>query len=188
MTEGSRVRVYMASSLDGFIAGPDNELGWLERDHSAPGDLPADPQALGFAAFMAEVGSMLMGRTTYDTVEGLGQWIYGETPVLVATRRPLQPVASTVQAVAGDIAELIAQAKALAAGKDVYLDGGALIRQALDAGLVDELTISYVPILLGAGIRLFDGLASSSSLQFTSHRAMEGGMLQVRAQVRPRAR
>ena len=188
MTEGSRVRVYMASSLDGFIAGPDNDLGWLQEDHSGPGDLPADPEALGFAAFMGQVGSMLMGRTTYDTVEKIGQWIYGETPVLVATRRPLEPMASTVQAMAGDIGELVAQAKVLAGGKDVYLDGGDLIRQALDAGLVDELTISYVPILLGAGIRLFDSLVASSSLQFTSHRAMEGGMLQVSAQVRPRAR
>lgn len=179
----SRVRVYMACSLDGFIAGPENDLSWLHADHSASGDLEPAPDALHFEEFMSQVGALLMGRTTYDVVEGLGQWIYGETPVLVATTRALEPIAPTVQARSGDIRALVDAAKSAAGEKDVYLDGGDLIRQALDAGLVDEITATLVPILLGEGTRLFDGLVQRHRLQFVSSVAYGGGLLQVTAKV-----
>ncbi len=182
----SRVRVYMACSMDGFIAGPDNDLDWLQADHTAPGDLKPDPEALGFEDFMAQVGAMLMGRTTYDVVEGFGAWPYGDTPVVVATRRSLNPVSPTIETAAGDIKQLIDRARSLAQGKDIYLDGGTLIRQALDEALVDELTITMVPLLLGDGIRLFDGLTTRSSLQFVSHRMYVGGMLQLTLRPRPK--
>jgi len=179
----SRVRVYMACSFDGFIAGPGDDLDWLHRDRSAPGDLPPDPRALRFEAFMGQVGAMLMGRGTYDAVEKMGQWVYGETPVLVATRRPLTPMAPTVQAVQGDVAALVDRALELAGDRDVYLDGGDLVRQALNADRVDEITATFVPVLLGSGTRLFDGLLASTDLQFVSHRAYGQGLLQVSARV-----
>lgn len=175
----SRVRVYMACSLDGFIAGPDHDVSWLEEDLSAPGDLEPDPAAVEFDDFMAEVGAMLMGRSTYEVVVGFNEWPYDQTPVLVATRRPLEPVVPTVRRVEGDIVELVAQAKAAAGPGDVYLDGGDLIRQALDADLVDELIVTRVPVLLGAGTRLYEGVASRKRFQFVAHRPMRGGMLQV---------
>jgi dihydrofolate reductase len=80
-------------------------------------------------------------------------------PVLVATRRPLEPGAETVRAVSGDVASLLKQARAVAGDKDVYLDGGNLVRQGLAAGLVDELVLTWVPIVLGGGVSLFEGLA-----------------------------
>ncbi len=183
MSDSSRVRIYMACSFDGFIAGPDDDLSWLHSDHSAEGDLPADPRALAFEAFMAEVGVLLMGRRTYDVVEAIGQWIYGQTPVLVATTRPLTPVVETVLSCRGDINEIIANAKAIAGERDVYLDGGDLVRQALNAGLVDEITATLIPTLLGGGTRLFDGLVSTSALQFVSHAVLGSGLLQVTARV-----
>ena len=184
MSESSRVRVYIACSLDGFIAGPDDDVSWLEAPEGMP-DASAPPSgALEFDAFLAEVGALLMGRRTWDVVAGTGQWIYGAVPVLVATHRPLRPPADTVRPVSGDIAQLVAQAREVAGEKDVYLDGGNLIRQALDAGLVDELAITFVPVLLAAGIRLFDGLVSRQSLEFVAHHRYGHGMLQVTA--RPR--
>jgi dihydrofolate reductase len=174
----------MACSFDGFIAGPDNDMGWLEKDHGAPGDLEADPKALQFEAFMSEVGAMLMGRTTYDFVESTGQWPYGDVPVVVATNRQLSPVAETVRAAAGSIEELIVEAKELAGKKDVYLDGGALIQQALNAGLVDEVVATFVPVLLGEGVRLFDGLVDRTALQFVAHHTLGGGLVQVTARIR----
>lgn len=162
-----KVRVYLACSLDGYIAGPDNDLSWL----APPDPPPTGPtEALEFGDFMAQVGVMLMGRTTHDVVAGFGDWPYGETPVLVATRRPLAPAAETVQAVHGDIDALIAQAKDLAGGKDLYLDGGALVRQALDAGLVDELVLTWVPIVLGGGVPLFEGVQRQNFEIVSQHR------------------
>ncbi|MFT4628863.1 MAG: dihydrofolate reductase [Myxococcota bacterium] len=180
----SRVRVYMACSLDGFIAGPDDDLSFLHEPAPPTDSPPAPSDALDFDTFMSQVGAMLMGRRSHDVVAAMGVgWPYGEMPVLVATRRELQPAASTVRAVRGDIRSLVDQATVAANGADVYLDGGDLIRQALDAGLVDELCITFVPTLLGGdGVRLFDGLLARTRLEFTAHHAM-GHMLQVTARV-----
>ena len=180
-----RVRVYIACSVDGFIAGPGNDLSWLPQ---GPDDLtgPTDPRAVQYEAFMADVGAMLMGRGTYDVVAGFdGPWPYGDTPVVVATSRPLDPLAPTVHAASGDITRLVGRARELAAGRDVYLDGGNLIRQALDAELVDELIITMVPVVLGAGHALFAGVDGRHTLTFDAHYDM-GGMVQLVA--RPTSR
>ncbi len=183
MAETSRVRVYLGCSLDGCIAGPDDDLSWLHSDsESSDGPSKGEPppsDALDFVTFMGQVGAMLMGRRTYDVIAGMGVWPYGETPVLVATRRPLATAQSTVRPIAGDIAEVVAEAQRIAGEKDVYLDGGALARQALDAGLVDEMVLTYVPIILGDGIRLFDGLTTRSHWTIAGHTRMGHGMLQV---------
>lgn len=182
-----RVRVYLACSLDGFIAGPDHELDWLHAPYPADERLRPDPRALRFDTFLAQIGSMLMGRATYDVVAGLGvEWPYGEIPVHVATRRPLDPLTPTVRAVKGDIVDLIADARAAAGERDVYLDGGDLVRQGLAAGLVDEMTLTLVPVLLGDGVRLFDGV-DRTTVQFTDHRTYDGGLVQLTARVLPRA-
>ena len=184
MSSSTRVRVYMGCSFDGFIAGPEHDIAWMEEDYRAEGDLEPDPDVLSFERFMSEVGVLLMGRSTYGILERYQVWHYGETPVLVATHRPLVPLADTVQAVEGPIEELVQQAKEIAGEKDVYLDGGDLVRQALNAGLVDEITATFLPVLLGQGIRLFDDLSSATKLQFVGHRAHEGGFLQVTVKVR----
>ncbi|MEM6990930.1 MAG: dihydrofolate reductase family protein [Myxococcota bacterium] len=181
--EAGRVCVYMACSLDGFIAGPDHDIAWLTADYSGPDALPAEPGALDFEPFMAQVGALLMGRGTYDVIEPMDAWGYGETPVLVATRRALNPKRETVRAVSGSIEEVVAEAKTVAGDKIVYLDGGDLVRQALDAGLVHEMTITFVPVLLGGGVRLFDGLVARRRLRFSGHHALGGGLVQLRAQV-----
>ncbi len=181
MSRTSRVRVYMACSLDGFIAGPDDDLGFLDESAPATAEAGEPSEALGFEAFMEQVGAMLMGRRTHDVIAGMRVWAYGDTPVLVATHRDLEPAADSVRPVTGGIESLIDQAKELAGEKDVYLDGGNLIRQGLDAGLVDELCITYVPVLLGGeGIRLFDDLTRRTKLEFVEHHRMRH-MLQVTA-------
>ncbi len=184
MTTSARVRVYLACSLDGFIAGPEGDLSFLEPSGPPPETPPPPSDALTFEAFLDQVGVLLMGRTTYDVIAGMGQWIYGDLPVLVATHRPLETSQATVRPVTGDIAALIAQAREVAGDRDVYLDGGHLTRQALDAGLVDELTLTFVPVLLTQGIRLFDGLVERHSLEFTAHHRYGHEMLQLTARVR----
>jgi len=169
-----RVRVYIACSLDGFIASDTDDLSWLP----APSD-PSDD--FGFAAFYAQVGAMLMGRRTNDAVVGFGaeMWMYAERPVLVATRRPLDPIRDTVRAVSGSIEELIAKAKEAAADRDVCIDGGDLIRQALDAALIHEPTITIIPVVLGAGAPLFAGVRQRRSFELVSHEVLDGALLKV---------
>ncbi len=171
----SRVRVYIATSLDGFIAGPDNDLSWL------PTAAIDETEAVTYEAFMADVGALLMGRRTYDVVRGFeGDWPYGELPVLVATSRPLDDAPATVAPVSGAITSILAEAKRVAGDRDVYLDGGNLVQQALDVDAVDELIVTVVPILLGDGVQLFGETSKRIPLQFEApHRY--GSMVQLRA-------
>lgn len=171
-----RVRVYIAMSLDGFIAGPNDELDWL-GDPSPDGDLPEG--VLGFQGFLDQVGAMVMGRRTYDVVAGFDGWFYGDLPILVPTSRPLEPVRPTVRAVSGTIDGVLDEALSVAGGRDVYVDGGQLVRAALDAGRVDELVVTVVPVVLGAGLPLFAGVTRRHALRFVSHRDYGNGMLQL---------
>lgn len=173
--------MYIATSLDGFIAGPDDALDWLPNP-SPDETLPEG--VLGFDAFMRDVGAMLMGRRTHDVVAALGHWPYGDTPVLVATHRPLDPAAPTVRPVQGEITALLDDALRAAEGRDVYVDGGATIRAAMDAGRVDDLVITVAPVVLGAGRPLFAGLTRRHDLEILSHRDYGAGMVQLHA--RPR--
>lgn len=177
-----KVRVYCAMSLDGFIAGPGGDISWLpEGDPSAVDD----PSGLSFWDFIAEVGAILMGRNTYDFLAGYdGEWFYGDRPMLVPTHRDLEPIHEMVTAVSGEIGSLIDQAKAAAGKQDVYIDGGNLIRQALDAGLVDELILTVIPTALGEGIPLFAGIAQRQAFELVSHETHGDGLVQLR--LRPR--
>lgn len=170
--------MFIACSLDGFIAGPDDDLSWLPP--------PEGADDFGYGAFIAEVGALLMGRRTHDVVAGFpGDWPYGERPVLVATTRPLSPKQGSVRAVDGSIEELVQAAREAAGERDVYLDGGNLIRQALDAGLVDEMVITVVPVVLGRGVPLFAGTTHRHALERVDVRSQSAGLVQLT--YRPRA-
>ena len=165
------VSVFIACSLDGFIAGPDDDLSWLPTD---------DGEDYGFDDFLAKVGAIVMGRNTYRVVEGFGgDWPYGDVPVLVATTRPLEPIRPTVRAIRGKAHELLQQAREVT-GKGIYVDGGDVIRQFLDAGLIDELTVTVVPVILGAGAPLFAGAAHRRSLELVDSKAFRTGLVQLR--------
>ncbi len=180
-----RVRVYLACSLDGAVAGPGDDLSFLS-DPGPADSPPADAEVLRFPEFLGQVGAMLMGRRTFDVVAGMGvEWPYGDIPVLVATRRPLGDAPPTVQAVSGPIDALVARARSLAGDADVYVDGADIVRQALTAGLIDELCLTIVPVILGRGaVRLFDGVDAKQSLEIVSSRRFDQGMVQLT--VRPR--
>jgi dihydrofolate reductase len=173
-----RIRVFIACSLDGFIAGPDDDLSWLPA--------PEGADDFGYGAFIAGVGALLMGRRTYDVVAGFtGEWPYGERPVLVATRQPLASPHATVRTVAGSVEVLVRAAREAAGERDVYIDGGNLIRQAVDAGLVDELTITVVPVVLGRGLPLLAGTERRHVLERVDVRTLSAGLVQLT--YRPRA-
>ncbi|HEL2978613.1 TPA: dihydrofolate reductase family protein [Stenotrophomonas maltophilia] len=181
----SRIRAYVGSSLDGYIAGPGNDLDWLNVDHARDGDLAAAPDYVDYPRFIADIGCLLMGRTTYDVVAAMPEWPYRDLQVLVASHRPLHDAPGNVQVAHGSIGDLVERACTLAAGKDVYVDGGAMVRQVVQAHLLDELVLTWLPILLGGGVRLFDVLPQSVALQFTTAAPAGNGLLQVGIRLLP---
>jgi dihydrofolate reductase len=171
-------------SLDGFIAGEGDDLSWLPPP-PPPGSSDAGADG-GFGAFLAEVGAIVMGRRTFDVVAGFeGPWPYGDRPVFVATHRPLPSVTATARAAAGSIDTIVAQARTAAAPLDVYLDGGQLIRQALEAGLVDLVTVAVVGVVLGQGVPLFAGVQTRRELELVSVQPLPRGLVQLTYQAKP---
>lgn len=170
----SRVRVFIASSLDGFIAGPDGDLSWLPEPPEGSGE------DFGWSAFIADVGALLVGRASYDALMRMGiDWPHPDRDTLVATHRPLEDAPHRVRAVRGDVTDLVREAREAAAGRDVYVDGGDLVRQALDAGLVDEITVTLCPVVLGAGHPLFAGARRRHRLTLDGQRSLPGGLVQL---------
>ena len=151
-----RTIFYTASTLNGFIADDADSLSWL---FSVPGGEGGDS---GFTDFLAGIGVIVQGSTTYEwvldheqLVENPGKWpeYYGERPTFVFTSRTLPSVAGAdVRFVSGSVAEAWPAILAAAGGKDVWVVGGGdLAGQFADAGLLDELLVSIAPATLASG-------------------------------------
>lgn len=178
-----RLRGYLGMSLDGRIAGPGDDLGWLEepRPRAVEDSVPATAgEWMSYEGFTADVGVLLMGRRTFDVVNEFDEWFYGELGVLVATRRPLPTsIPPTVSPISGTVDEVVAEAQRLAGEKDVYVDGGQLVCAVLEAGLLDELTTTVLPTVRGPGIGLFDALDGPHELDLVKVATNEGGAIQL---------
>lgn len=146
----TKLAVFVATSLDGYIATDDGSLEWLER--------AADPaEDYGFDRFLAGVDALAMGRGTYDHIASLDTLPFGDRPVIVFTHRPPLPRPG-VSFVTCSPQAAVAEWRAAGYSR-VYLDGGQVISDFLAAGLIDELTITTAPVLLGSGRRLFHPIA-----------------------------
>jgi dihydrofolate reductase len=141
---------YTASSLDGFIADPDNSLSWLlSRDIDPEGPMHYTP-------FIAGIGAMAMGATTYQWILDNDEdgWSYRH-PCWVFTHRRFPEPDGDVRFTSSPVADVHAEMVAAAAGKDVWLVGGGdLVGQFADAGLLDEVWVQYAPVTLGGGAPL----------------------------------
>ncbi|MCK6550715.1 dihydrofolate reductase family protein [Myxococcota bacterium] len=174
--------MFIATSLDGFIARTDGRLDWLDRANTRI----SNPDELGYPAFMETVDVLVMGRLTYETVLGFGgEWPYGDKRIVVLSSRPVEiagQLAKTVSCSSETPSELLRRLGAEGARR-IYLDGGVTIQRFLAAGLVDDLTITIIPVLLGEGRRLFSSLPGDVLLELTDARAFDGGFAQLRYQV-----
>lgn len=166
-------RVFIATSLDGYIASPNHGLDWLDELPN-PGD-----EDYGFSEFMDGTDAILMGRVTFDVVSHFRPWPY-DKPVLVATsslREVPEDLTGSVQLVAGSPTELSATARA-AGHRSLYVDGGRLITSFLAADLIDTMIISRLPVVLGDGIPLFGHLPHRTWWQHESSRSYATGIVQ----------
>ena len=166
----------MGVSMDGYIAGDDHSLEWLKIVETDP------PEDTGYAAFWAEVDALVIGRNTYDAVLGFTPYPYSGKRVIVLTTRPTE--AQHGETFYNGSLEPLLETLALEGVERIYLDGGNAVRQGLEAGVVDDLTISTLPIILGSGIKLFERGMPRSRWTLTSSRSFGSGLVQATYQRR----
>jgi len=179
-----RITLYVAASVDGFIAAPDGGVEWLDeyQRETRGADAAADgagSEPGGYDEFFATVECLVMGSTTYEQVRSFGAWPYGETPTYVLTRRKRERASDAVEFVEGDVDVL---ATRLCDEYDhVWLIGGADVARAfLRAGRVDELRLSLIPVLLGRGIPLFGDDDERRGLRLLASTTRETGVVELR--------
>lgn len=170
----TRGHVFIATSLDGFIARPDGSLDWL----LSRGD-PAEDH--GYEAFIAGMDCIIMGRGTYDAVRSFPDWPY-TLPVLVLSQQlAQQPVPENLQGKVTFAAYGPEQAMRHLSDKGhrkAYVDGGQIVQSFLRAGLIDSLTITTAPVLIGQGRPLFGALPKDIPLRHKATRSFPSGLVQ----------
>lgn len=175
----AEAHVFIATSLDGFIARPDGSLDWLLQAQAAA---PAG-EDFGYAEFMDGIDALMMGRKTFETVLAFDPWPYGTRPVHVMSRQAgldiPQSLQSAVQHRREAPAELLA-ALGRQGVRRVYLDGGELIQACLFEDLVDGITVTTIPVLLGQGRRLWGPLPADRVWTLEAARHWDCGFVQSR--------
>jgi dihydrofolate reductase len=164
------VSVFIATSVDGFIARPNGDLDWL----------PEDAEPHGYNEFIAGVDAIVIGRKTFETVLAFPAWPYGDKRVVVLSSRPVDlsaAVGGIAEQMSGSPAEIVARLAASGA-HHLYVDGGVTIQGFLRAGLIQRLIVTRVPVLLGAGIPLFGSLPRDVRLRHVATRYYPSGLVQ----------
>ena len=161
--------VFIATSLDGFLARTDGSIDWLTSQGEAAGDT-------GYAEFMEDIDTVVLGRNTYETVLGFDFWPYDgkSVDVLSTTLAADADERITVHRDLDGLVQTLTDRDA----KRIYADGGRLIQAFLRAGLLNELTITVVPVLLGSGIPLFGDLDADVVLSHNATRTLGAGFVQ----------
>ncbi|MBD2085962.1 dihydrofolate reductase family protein [Trichocoleus sp. ST-U3] len=163
-----KVILFIASSLDGYIARQSGDIDWLFTD-----------QDYSYSEFFASVDTLLMGRKTYEQVLTFGEYPYKGVKSYVFTKNPLFPADSNAEVIREDIKEFVEQLRQVD-GKNIWLVGGSQLTHALmSQNLVDELILSIHPTILGEGIPLFDNGTISQSLNLTKCQTYDSGLVQL---------
>ncbi len=163
--------VFIAMSLDGFIARKDGSIDWLSKVEVAGEDY-------GYQSFFESVDALVIGRGTYDVALKFDAWPYGTKRCVVLSNRPCSSLHGE-ELHRGDPRPLLARLQQEGARR-VYVDGGRVISQFFELGLLDEVTVSVVPILLGSGIRLFSEATHETQLRLLSSESFNSGLVQLR--------
>jgi dihydrofolate reductase len=168
--------VFIATSLDGFIARADGSIDWLEKANLT---IP-EGEDCGYQAFIATVDALVMGRNTFEQVLAFDEWHYGKLPLVVLSHQAIAiptAVQDTVTVSQESPQEIVARLSANGI-QHIYVDGGRTIQSFLAAGLIDEITITVIPILLGSGRPLFGSLPHDIHLTHMHSKAYEFGFVQ----------
>lgn len=174
-----KTTVYIATSVDGFIARKDGSIDWL------PAGDAEDGEDYGYQKFMDSVDALVMGRKTFEMALSFEVWPYGETPVVVLSTCAVDipdAIAKTVGSLCAsprDVVRCLAQRRF----KHLYIDGGKTIQGFLKDGLIQQFIITQVPILIGTGIPLFSSLPHDVRLRHLETRSFQNGLVQSQYEV-----
>jgi dihydrofolate reductase len=171
----AQVQLYIATSLDGYIARPDGNLDWLE---SFP-----NPDLLdyGYMDFIKQIGTVIMGRKTYSwVIDGGQEWPYTEQDTYVVTRNQgLELKIPKGKAFSGDLSELIKSLRTTAE-KDIWLVGGGELNTLfLNQDLIDKMIITVIPVIIGEGIPLFPNKPKESTWKLEHSEAFSTGVISL---------
>jgi len=170
-----KISLFIAMSLDGYIAKPNDDLSFLNL-------VEKEGEDYGYAEFTSQIDTVIIGRKTYDYVVneiGASHYDNGQRDIYVITRTQKPQVGRTIF-YTGDLTDLVDRLKS-ENGKNIYCDGGAeVINELLKHDLVDEFIISVIPVLLGNGIRLFKDGRPEHILEFITAKTFDTGLTQLR--------
>jgi dihydrofolate reductase len=169
-----KLSLFIATTLDGYIAKPNDDLSFLKL-------VEKEGEDYGYAEFTANIDTIIIGRKTYDyVIKEIGSSHYdnGQRDVYVITRTARNTVGRTIF-YTGNLNELVQRLKS-DRGKNIYCDGGAeIINELLQHDLIDEFIISVIPILVGNGTRLFKDNRPEQQLELVSAKSFETGLTQL---------
>jgi dihydrofolate reductase len=164
------VSVFVGVSVDGFLARKNGALDFLDASGGEPH---------GYDEFFASIDVIVIGRNTYEVVLGFGGWAYGKKRVVVLSSQPLDFSAikgGNVEQMSGEPNDIVERLAATGA-KHLYVDGGITVQRFLRAGLVDRLTVTRVPVLIGEGIPLFGSLSGDIRLNHIATTSYKTGLV-----------
>jgi len=170
-----KVILYIAVSLDGYIAQPNDDLGFLSI-------VEQEGEDYGYLDFIETIDAVIVGRKTYEKVISMGiDFPHADKDAYIITRTP-RPQKGNVKFYTGQLKTLVEKLKA-EAGKNIFCDGGAeIVNELLKDDLIDEFIISIIPILLGNGTKLFKDGRPETKLELTSIKSFEKGLAQLHYQ------
>lgn len=179
-------RVFIGLSLDGFIAREDGDINWLTdpepRQHTL---VSSSARAETWSSFFPTIDHIVMGRGTYEKIVTFGEWPYtGKTVIVLSRTLTNHDERVSIARTVDEACRALGQGNA----KQVYVDGGRTIQAFLREGLINELTLSHAPILLGTGLPLFGTLDAEVRLTLLASHASEDGMVHATYRVDPPSR
>ncbi|MEN9445045.1 MAG: hypothetical protein RIS47_1936 [Bacteroidota bacterium] len=176
-----KLKLFIASSLDGYIARPNNSLDWLDEMEN-PNQIDH-----GYLSFLKEIDTLIMGRTTYEVVLGFGiDWPYLDQESFIASKQDTYEIKTPkTSVVKGELVSFVKNLKK-GRGKNIWLvGGGELISELINARLVDEMIISVVPRIIGGGIRLFAGNPRDTLWELKSAVTYPTGVVNLTYKLKP---
>lgn len=171
ITQRPKISIYIASSIDGYIARKDGSIDWLEYGHVGDEDY-------GFKKFINNIDALVLGRNTYEVVSGFDEWPYKGKRVIVLSHT-LKKVRKEAELFCGQLSHLASLLYSDGI-KHVWVDGGITVSKFLEAGLVDDITISVISVVLGSGIPLFSTMDKEHKCRLISTQSYPSGLVQLK--------